>query len=138
MNYPITIAGGIVLLAFFAHTFVGNREALSTRPKTSSVADSAEAKTVERNWVQSLCAFQLITVDLFVLSILLLVLGTTDLISARREIALGLAGFFALWGGTWLMQLVVLRRPPKDYLALSQWVFWFVCAALIWWGARSL
>jgi len=138
MNYPITIAGAIVLLAFFAHTFVGNREAMSTRPRASAGLDRADAKTIERNWVQSLCAFQLITVDLLVLSILLLVLGTTDFITARKEIALGLAGFFALWGAIWFLQLAVLRRKLKDYLALSQWVFWFACAVLLWWGAQTL
>jgi hypothetical protein len=138
MNYPITTAGVIVLLAFFAHTFVGSREALSTRPRRVSAESGVDATTIERNWVQSLCAFQLVTIDLFVFSVLLLVLGTTDLLPARREVALVAAGFFMLWGAAWLTQLLVLRRGLKDYLLLGQWAFWFVCAGLLVWGAQSL
>jgi hypothetical protein len=66
--------------------------------------------TIERNWVQSLCAFQLVTVDLFVLSVLLFLLGTTDVMPARREFALIAAGFFVLWGVAWIVQLLILRR----------------------------
>ena len=138
MNYPITIAGSIVFLAFIAHTFVGNRQALSTRPRESPKEDGNEAGTVERNWVQSLCAFQMVTVDLFVLSVLLFLLGTTDVLPARRELALITAGFFVLWGAAWVVQLLVLRRPLKEYLLLGQWVFWFLCAGLLLWGAQSL
>ena|GEM_PF-325503 len=118
MNYPITIAGAIVLFAFFAHTIVGIREALSTRLHRTSAEGDVDIVIVERNWVQSLCAFQLVTVDLFVFSVLLLVLGTTDLLPARGEIALGAACFFTLWGIAWLVQLLVLRRSLKDLMGL--------------------
>jgi hypothetical protein len=138
MNYPITAAGAIVLLAFFAHTFVGNREALSTRPHREPDENRSDAASIERNWVQLLCAFQLVTINLFVLSVLLFVLGTTDLLPARREVALAAAGFFTLWGAVWLVQLFALRRRLKDYLLLGQWVFWFLCAGLLLWGAQLL
>ncbi|HYD78184.1 MAG TPA: hypothetical protein VEC06_00105 [Paucimonas sp.] len=137
MSYPILVAAAIVLLAFLAHVSVGNREAFSTRPKTPP-ADDRKAAVVERNWVQSLCAFQLVTVDLFALSMLLFVLGATDLLPARRGVALIAAAFFALWGAAWLVQLLVLRRRFKDFIVLSQWAFWFVCAGLLFWGAQSL
>lgn len=138
MNYPIIIAGSIVFLAFIAHTFVGYREALSTRPRVAPAVEGNEAVTIERNWVQSLCAFQLVTVDLFVLSVLLLLLGTTEVLPARREFALIAAGFFVLWGAVWIVQLLILRRRLKDYLLLGQWAIWFVCAGLLLWGAQSL
>lgn len=138
MNYPVTISGAIVLFAFFAHTFIGSREALSTRPRGLSAESGVDVMVVERNWVQSLCAFQLVTIDLFVLSVLLLVLGTTDLLPARREIAVIASGFFTLWGTAWLVQLIVLRCSLKDYLKLGQWGIWFVCAGLLLWGAQLL
>lgn len=138
MNYPITIAGSIIFLAFLAHTFVGIREALSTRPRGEFAEVDNEAVTIERNWVQSLCAFQLVTVDLFVVSVVLFILGTTELLPARRELALIAAGFFVLWGAAWLVQLLVLRRSLKDYLLLGQWAVWFVCSGLLLWGAQSL
>lgn len=79
MSIPILIAAAIVFIAFLAHTVVGNREALSTRPPVPKGAATGESTTIDRNWVQSLCAFQLVTVDLFVLSLLLFALGATDL-----------------------------------------------------------
>lgn len=78
------------------------------------------------------------SIDLVVPSALLLVLGTTDLLPAKREIALVASGFFTLWGAAWLAQLLVLRRGLKDYLLLEQWVFLFVCAGLLAWGLQSL
>jgi hypothetical protein len=138
MNYPIIIAGIMIALALVAHTFVGNREALSTRPQRAQAKNVKEALTIERNWVQLLCAFQLVTVDLLVLSGFLFVLGATDMLPARREFAFFAAGFLVLWGIVCITQLLILRRPFKDYLALSQWALCFVCAGLIFWGSLSL
>ena len=139
MNHPILAAGVITFLAFIVHTLVGNKEALSTAPgRLGNSTGGAGFGTIERNWVQSMCAFQLVTVDLLVLSVLLFTLGATDYINPKRQIALALAVFYVLWGATWLIQLVVLKRRGQDFLILSQWLFWFVCAVLIYWGAQSL
>lgn len=129
MNYPILAASILVSVALLAHAFVGLRESYSVRP-----ADPA----LERNWVQSLCAFQLVTIDLAVLASLLFALAATDWIPARRGVALAVAGFFASWGLAWLLQLAALRRPAKDYGILGHWIYWFVCGALVFWGAQSL
>ena len=138
MSIPILIAAVIVFIAFVAHTIVGNREALTTRPSVPDDVASSNFATVERNWVQSLCAFQMVTVDLLVLSLLLFALGATDFVPAKREVALAASFFFGLWGAAWLIQLLVLRRSLRDYLLLSQWLFWFVCSGLLYWGAQGL
>lgn len=138
MNIPILIAAAIVFLAFMAHTIVGNREALTTRPSVLNDVASSTFATVERNWVQSLCAFQMVTVDLFMLSLLLFALGATDFVPAKHEVTLAASLFFGLWGVTWLIQLLVLRRSLRDYLLLSQWLFWFICSGLLYWGAQAL
>ncbi|OGB25731.1 MAG: hypothetical protein A3I66_04950 [Burkholderiales bacterium RIFCSPLOWO2_02_FULL_57_36] len=138
MSIPILIAAAIVFIAFVAHTIVGNREALTTRPSAPDAVAGGNSATVERNWVQSLCAFQMVTVDLFVLSLLLFALGATELVPAKREVALAASVFFALWGAAWLIQLLVLRRSLRDYLLLSQWLFWFICSGLLYWGAQAL
>lgn len=136
MNYPIVVAGVIVGVAFLAHTIVGTQEALGTRPDADRVG--RDDRDVERHWVQSFCAFHLVTVDLLVLSVLLLSLGATDLVPARRTVALSMAGFFGLWGISWLGTLLALHRPRRDYGLLSQWVLWLVCAGLLIWGAGTL
>jgi hypothetical protein len=138
MSYPITIAAVIVALAFVAHTIVGTREALSTRPRDNSKPDADAAERIDRSWAQSLCAFQLVTVDLLALSVLLFALATSDVLPARKQLASIAAAFFALWGVAWLVQLLLLRRSRKDFVLLGQWLAWFACAALLWWGAKGL
>lgn len=132
MNYPITIVGILTLLALLAHGFAGYRESLSTRPPT----DRGEAIT--RNWVQSICAFQLVTVDLLFLSALMIALGTIPELPARRELAWTAAAFYASWGIAWLVQLLLLRQSGKQLLLLGQWLLWFCCAGLLVWGAESI
>ena len=140
MNYPIAVVGVLTLLAFVAHVTGGIRQSLSIEP--SKVADRqkdhAGLEVLERNWVQSMCAFQLVTVDLLALSGVLFLLAFTDVLAQKQFIGFALAGFYFLWGCSWLAQLVVLKRKPKDYLLLGQWVFWFVCSGLIYWGSLSL
>ena len=139
LNVQIFIAGCITLLAFFAHTFVGTKESLSTSPR--KIADKEKVNNysvIEKNWIQSMCAFQMITIDLLVLSILLFVIAVTDVITFERVVALLLSGFFLLWGIAWLIQLVALKSSTRNYLHLGQWFFWFLCSGLLYWGAQSL
>ncbi len=138
VNYPITIAGSLIFLAFLAHTFVGYRESLSTRPRKEFAASAADAENIERNWVQMLCAFQWVAVDLLFFSVLLLVLGATDFLPAKREISLVAAGLLTLWGCAFLVPLLLLQRRWKDYLLLWQWAFCFLCAGLLVWGAQKV
>ncbi len=138
MNAPILVAAAIVFVAFLAHTIVGNREAWQTRPPGLDGETGDIDAPVERHWVQSFCAFQLVTVDLFVLTVVLGALGSTDLVPAERTVAMALTGLFVLWGAAWLVTLRVLGRPRRDYGLLSQWAFWFVCAGLLYWGATGL
>lgn len=139
MNYPIAIAGGLTLLALFAHTFVGIRESLSIAPaKLTEKGNVANFEVLERNWVQIMCAFQMITIDLLALSTLLFLLAFTDIIGQKQLLAFSLAVFYFLWGSAWLLQLVIFKRQAKDFLFLGHWLYWFVIASFIFWGAQSL
>ncbi len=127
-----------MFIALLAHTFVGTRETFSIRPVRTNEADSDNVAALERNWIQALCAFQLVTVDLSALSLLLFALGATEWIPARRQVTLAVSALLMLWGVAWLIQLIALRRPARDYLLLGQWLLCFVCAALLCWGTQSL
>ena len=138
MNIPIAIAGGLTVLAFLAHTFVGLKETYAVAPgKLVSPRSINNFDTIERNWIQALCAFQLVTIDLLILPTLLFLLAFTELLEPRKTLTLILAGWYALWGLIWLIQLSVLRRPGKDYLLLPQWMFCLACAGLLFLGAQS-
>ena len=139
MNYQLAIVGGLTVLALFAHLFGGLRQLLSVEPaKLTDKEKLANFETLDRNWVLSMCAFQLVTIDLLALSALLFFLAFTDGFVHKQLIGFALAGFYFLWGCAWLVQIFTLRRKATDYLLLGQWVLWFGCSALIYWGSLSL
>lgn len=139
MNYQLAIVGALTVLALIAHIFGGIRQALSVEPAKLADKENLERfEMLERNWVQSMCAFQLVTIDLLALSALLFSLAFTDVFVQKQRIGFALAAFYFLWGCAWLGQLFMLRRKARDYLLLGQWVFWFGCSALIYWGSLSL
>jgi hypothetical protein len=85
-----------------------------------------------------MCAFQLVSVDLLALSLVLYLLAFTEVLQPAREIAWGMSGIYLLWGLSWLVQLFALKRKAADYLRLGHWSFWYLCAGLVYWGSLSL
>jgi hypothetical protein len=71
MNYPIAAACGLTLLAFVAHMAGGVRQSLSIEPSkvAGQSASHANLKVLDRNWVQTVCAVQLVSVDLLALKL---------------------------------------------------------------------
>ena len=139
MNYQLAIVGGLTVLALLAHVFGGIRESLSVEPvKLVDKEKLANFATLERNWVQLMCAFQLVTVDLLALSVLLFLLAFTEVFVQKQLLGFSLSAVYFLWGCAWLVQLFTLRRKVIDYLLLGHWSFWFGCSALIYWGSLSL
>jgi len=128
VNIPVLIVACISVLALIAHTFVGTKESASILP-------SEEDEKLNRNWKQSMCAFQMLTIDLLLVTVVLFTISLTEIISFEYELTLFLSLVFFLWGVIWLVQLFWLKSEAKTYLHLSQWVFWFVCSGLLYWGA---
>jgi len=139
MNYQLATVAAITALAFFAHVFVGIRQSLCADPaKLTDKNKTEKFETVELHWVQLMCAFQLVSVDLLALSVLLFLLAFTDVFIQKQLIGFSLSALYFLWGCSWLVQLFALKRQAKDYLLLGQWIFWFGCSALLYWGSLSL
>ena len=139
MNYPILIAGLLTGLALLAHTFIGVKETYAISPaKLADPAQTNNFDTIHRNWIQALSAFQMVTIDLLVLTALSFVLVLTDVIEPKKPIALALSVFYALWGLVWLVQVLAAKRSGKDVLLLGQWILWFICSGLMFWGAQGI
>jgi len=131
-------AGVLVALTFIAHTFFGTKESLKAEPndqQSTDCIDSASKK--QQYWIQSVCAFQLVTVDLFIVCVILFVMGLTDVISFESELAYCLAVYFFLWGIAWLVQLSFLRKSNEQYYLLGQWAIFFLISGVILGGATS-
>jgi len=141
MNYPLVIVLVIMVLAFVAHMTGGVIQSLTVQPSKVSggkAAANGKLDALDRNWVQSMCAFQLVSVDILAVIGVLYLLAFTDALAPRQMIGFALAGFFLLWGVAWLVQLAALRSKPKEYLLLGHWTVWFLCAGLVYWGSLSL
>lgn len=128
MNVQILIVASVSLLAVIAHTVGGTLE-------TASISPDKNDEKLTQNWKQSMCAFQMLAIDLLLVTIILFVISLTDIISFEYELTLFLSLLYFLWGVVWLVQLFWLKSKAKTYLLLPQWIFWFVCSGLLYWGA---
>jgi hypothetical protein len=128
MNIPVLIAACISLLALIAHTFFGTKE-------TATLSPTNEDQRLIYHWKQSMCAFQMLTIDLLLVTTTLFIISVTDIISFEYELTLFFSLLFFLWGVVWLIQLLWLKTKAKTYLILAQWIFWFICSGLLFWGA---
>jgi hypothetical protein len=129
-----------MLVCLVAHLTGGVIQSLSIKPSKVAKRYGADQSIdiLDRNWVQSMCAFQLVSVDLIALAVVLYFLAFTELLAPRQAIGFAIAGLFFLWGVVWLVQLRALRCKLKDYLLLGHWSVWFLCAGLVSWGSLSL
>ncbi len=140
MSIPIAIVFGLMLLTIVAHLTGGLRDSLRLNPARLADNGRKEEELVQlsRNWVQMMCAFQLVSVDLVVVTTILYFLAFSPDLIQRYIIALCVSAVFFALGIVWLLQLAALKRAPKDYLLLSHWSFWFLCSALVFWGAKDI
>ena len=124
MNLLAALAGGLTLLAFGAHAFVGANEFRYFAPTVSSGPPRTK-------WLQALAGWHWVSVDLLAATVLFFVVAFTDLVPHEPTALLLLAGYFVLVGVTWLVTRVVSGRGVKRrYLVLGQWLFCFVVAGL--------
>lgn len=95
------------------------------------------ADEAQRHWTQALCVFQLVSVDLILLTLTVWLLALTDILPARQELACLIATWLGLWCLAWLVQLAAVKSTRKNYGLLGQWVLFLVCAGLMCWGAQG-
>ena len=130
MVVPFAIAGVLMALAVGAHVFVGTRETLALRPTENRPTADAAVSTpstrgeLTRHWAQAMCVFQLVSIDLLLVTIAALLLAFTDVLPAKRDIGLFIA-------------LAAVKAERRTYYMLGHWMLFFLCAALMVWGAFS-
>ena len=128
MNIPILIVAIVMALAVIAHLIGGSRE-------TANLAPDPADRTKSANWVQAMCAFQMLSVDLAVVTGLLFTIALSDVLPSERFWTLGLSLLFLAWGIIWVVQMLWVRKQGITLLRLPHFVVWFVCAGLLYIGA---
>lgn len=128
MNIPVLIVACIMALAVVAHTFGGTKQ-------TAAIDPGSDDPQATAFWVQAMCAFQMLAVDLLAVTILLFAVVFGDLGAIERPILLAASLLFFLWGAVWVVQVRWLKRPAAGLLRLPHWAIWFLCSALLYAGA---
>ena len=131
MNIPLLIVASFSLFAVIAHIFWGTKETASISPNKSDIQ-------LTRCWKQAMCAFQMLSIDLIVVTILLFTILLTELIPFEYELTLFLSVLYFLWGVVWVIQLAWLKSSAKTFMYLPHWIFWFIGSALLYSGADLL
>lgn len=128
MNIWILSVACITVVACVAHVLVGTKE-------TATIAPTSPDKKLTPNWVQAMCAFQMLSVDLLVVAIALFAIVFFDLGPVERPLVLLFSLLFFLWGLVWVIQLHWLKRPEASLLRLPHWIIWFLCSGLLYQGS---
>lgn len=127
MNIWVFSVACITLIAFVAHVLIGTKE-------TATVEPTSTDDKLTTNWVQAMCAFQMLSVDLLIVAVALFGLAFVDLGPLQRPAVLLLGLLFLLWGIVWIVQMKWLNRPAVAIWRLPHWIIWFFCSALLYLG----
>jgi hypothetical protein len=126
MEIPELIIACILLAAVIAHVFVGTRETAALKPVDNKLSI---------NWAQAMCAFQMLSVDLLAVCVLLFAIAFYDLGPIEPTLVLLLAVLFLLWGVAWVIQTLWLQRDIRTLFRLPHWIVWFFCSGVLFWAA---
>lgn len=128
MNAFVLVVACISSIATVAHIFGGIKE-------TAAIAPLPGNKKLKTHWMQAMCAFQMLSVDLIIVSVALFVVAFADLEPHEGKYVLTLSFLFFLWGTVWVVQLIWLKARPSTHFRLPQGLLWFLCSGLLYIGA---
>ena len=126
MSITLIIANILTLLAFGAHTFVGDKELRSLEPN-----QEGEDDTLQEKWTMGRGGWHMVSVDLLLATIGLALLNFTDLIQPREVYLQLLVIYFLAYALAWFLVILMSKSFKKNYLRLGQWMLLLVIAALV-------
>jgi len=130
MNTPVLIANILTILAFFIHTFMGDRELKIIQPTASM--DDWSAK--QEKWTMARCGWHWISFDLLFASIGLALINFTDVFDNEKTLLQILSIYFLGYSIAWAVTILISKQFPKNYLKLGQWILLFIISGLIYYG----
>ncbi len=127
MEIPELIVACVCLAAVIAHVVGGTRETAALKPAKGDARLTA-------HWVQAMCAFQMLAVDLLVVCLILFAIAFYDLGVYESTYVQLLSILFFLWGLVWAIQIVWLKKGARYLFRLPHWLVWFICSGILYWG----
>jgi len=132
MNTPILIANILTLLAFFIHTFIGDRELKSIEPNT----DTDNWITKQEKWTMARCGWHWVSFDLLFASVGLALINFTDFFDNEKTLLQILTIYFLGYTIAWAFTIVISKQFPKIYFKLGQWILLLLISGLIYYGTN--
>ncbi|MEL6190690.1 MAG: hypothetical protein AAFR66_01515 [Bacteroidota bacterium] len=126
MSITLIIANLLALVAFSAHTFVGDKELRLLEPN-----QDGEDDTLQEKWTMGRGGWHMVSVDLLLATTGLSLLNFTDLLQPREVFLQLLAIYFLAYGVAWFLVILISTSFKKNYLRLGQWMLLLVIAALV-------
>ena len=130
MNTPVLIANTLTLLAFFIHTFMGDRELKIIQPAAGT--DDWAAK--QEKWTMARCGWHWISFDLLFASIGLALINFTDVFDNEKTLLQILSIYFLGYSIAWAFTILISKQFPKNYLKLGQSILLLVISSLLYLG----
>ncbi len=130
MNTPILIANILTLLAFFIHTFMGDKELKLIKPNF----DSEDNYQKTEKWTMARCGWHWVSFDLLFASIGLGLINFTDYFENEKTLLQILVVYFFGYAMVWALTIAISKQFPKNYLKLGQWILLLTISGLIYWG----
>lgn len=130
MNIPILTANLLTLLAFFIHTFIGDRELKIIEPSINTV----DWINRQEKWTMARCGWHWISFDLLLASIGLALINFTDFFDNENTLLQILTIYFLGYSIAWIFTIIISKPFPRNYLKLAQWVLLLTISGLIFYG----
>ena len=132
MIIPILIANILTLLAFFIHTFMGDRELKIIEPSS----DTDKWITKQEKWTMARCGWHWISFDLLFASIGLALINFTDFFENEKMFLQILAVYFLGYAIVWSITIFISKPFEKNFLKLGQWILLLMVSGLIYYGTN--
>lgn len=132
MNIPLLAANILTLLAFFIHTFMGDRELKVLEPSVNT----DDFTNRQEKWTMVRCGWHWISFDLLFASIGLALINFTDYFENEKTLLQILALYFAGYAIVWVVIILISKKFDKNFLKLGQWMLLLVISGLIYWGIK--
>lgn len=127
MSIVLLIANGLLLLAFVAHTFVGDKELHLNAPEERT--DSSLEK--QEKWTMARGGWHLVSVDLLLATIGLGLINFTNYLPSEGLLLRLLVVYFLCYGLAWLLVVIFSPAFKGNYWKLGQWLLLWLIAGLI-------
>jgi len=127
MQITLLIANVLTVLAFVAHTFVGDKELKLIEPLEQEDSDFNK----QEKWTMARCGWHWISFDLLFASIGLALINFTDHLNCERQFLQIIACYFFGYGIVWIIGIAISKSFPKNYFKLGQWILLWCISGLI-------